>query len=52
MINLFFKNQNISHEITDIYVKMRVNIVNNEKESFEKDEIHQRAKDIINRKIY
>lgn len=52
MINFFFKNQNVSHEITDIYIKMRVNIVNNEKDSFEKDEIHQRAKDIMNRKIY
>lgn len=52
MINFFFKNQNISHEITDIYVKMRVNIVNNEKDSFERDEIHQRAKNIMNRKIY
>lgn len=30
MINFFFKNQNISHEISDIYVKMKVNIVNNE----------------------
>lgn len=52
MINFFFKNQNISHEITDIYIKMRVNIVNNEKDSFEKDEVHQRAKNIMNRKIY
>ena len=52
MINFFFKNQNISHEISDIYVKMKVNIVNNENDSFERDEIHQRAKEIINRKIY
>lgn len=52
MINLFFKNQNISHEISDIYIKMRVNIVKNEKDSFERDEIHQRAEDIMNRKIY
>ncbi|STO30701.1 Pullulanase secretion envelope pulD [Fusobacterium necrogenes] len=52
MIDIFFKNQNISHEISDIYIKMKVNIVNNETDSFERDEIHQRAKDIINRKIY
>lgn len=52
MINFFFKNQNISHEISDIYVKMKVNIVNNENDSFERDEIHQRVKEIINRKIY
>ena len=32
--------------------KMKVNIVNNENDSFERDEIHQRAKEIINRKIY
>lgn len=52
MINFLFKNQNISHEITDIYVKMKVNIVNNESDTFEKEEIHQRAQNIINRKIY
>lgn len=52
MVNFFFKNQNISHEITDIYVKMRVNIVNNERDSFERDEIHQSAKNIMDRKIY
>lgn len=52
MINFLFKNQNISHEITDIYVKMKVNIVNSEIENFEKEEIHQRVKDIENRKIY
>ncbi|WP_291259440.1 secretin N-terminal domain-containing protein [Fusobacterium sp.] len=52
MINFLFKNQNISHEITDIYVKMKVKIVNNESDTFEKEEIHQRAQNIINRKIY
>ncbi len=52
MINFFFRNQNISHEITDIYVKMRVNIVKDEKESFEREEIHKKAKDIIDRRIY
>ena len=52
MINFLFKNQNISHEITDIYVKMKVSIVKNESDSFERDELHQRAQDIKNRKIY
>ena len=52
MLNFLFKNQNISHEITDIYVKMKVNIVNSENDSFERDEIHQRAQNIMNRKIY
>lgn len=52
MFNFLFKNQNISHEITDIYVKMRVNIINSESDSFEKDEIHQRVQNIMERKIY
>lgn len=52
MINFFFKNQNIAHEITDIYVKMKVSIVNDESDSFEKDEIHQKIEDVMNKKIY
>lgn len=52
MINFFFKNESTSHEVTDIYIRMKVNIVNNEKNSFENKQIDQRAKDIMNRKIY
>lgn len=52
MVDFFFKNQNISHEITDIYIKLKVDIVKNENETFEKDELHQKAQNIINKKIY
>lgn len=52
MINFFFKNQKISHEITDIYIKLKVDIVENENDSFEKNEIHQRSQEIKNKKIY
>lgn len=52
MINFFFKNQRVSHEITDVYIKLKVDIVENENDSFEKDEIHQRSQEIKNKKIY
>lgn len=52
MLNFFFKNQNISHEVSDIYIKLRVDILNNKNTEFEKDEIHNRVKDIVNNRIY
>lgn len=53
VINIFFKNQSVKKEITDIYIKLKVDIEKDtwEKDSFDKIELHQ-IKDIKNRKIY
>ena len=44
----------IKKEITDIYIKLKVDIEKDtwEKDSFDKIELHQKIKDIKNRKIY
>ena len=54
VINIFFKNQSVKKEITDIYIKLKVDIEKDtwEKDSFDKIELHQKIKDIKNRKIY
>lgn len=54
VINIFFKNQSVKKEITDIYKKLKVDIEKDtwEKDSFDKIELHQKIKDIKNRKIY
>ena len=54
VINIFFKNQSVKKEITDIYMKLKVDIEKDtwEKDSFDKIELHQKIKDIKNRKIY
>ena len=51
VINIFFKNQSVKKEMTDIYIKLKVDIEKDswEKDSFEKTEMHQNIKD---RKIY
>lgn len=54
VINIFFKNQSVKREITDIYIKLKVDIEKDswEKDSFDKIELHQKIKDIKDRKIY
>lgn len=54
VINIFFKNQSVKREITDIYIKLKVDIEKDswEKDSFDKTELHQKIKDIEERKIY
>lgn len=52
MIDFFFKNQGVSHEISDIYIKLKVDIVDDRTCEFEKDEIHNRVKNIVNNRIY
>lgn len=54
VINIFFKNQSVKKEITDIYIKLKVDIEKDtwEKDSFDKIELHRKIKDIKNRKIY
>lgn len=54
VINIFFKNQSVKREITDIYIKLKVDIEKDswEKDSFDKTELHQKIKDIKDRKIY
>lgn len=54
VINIFFKNQSVKKEITDIYIKLKVDIEKDtwEKDSFDKIELHQKIKDVKNRKIY
>lgn len=54
IINIFFKNQSVKREITDIYIKLKVDIEKDtwEKDNFEKTELHQKLEDIKDRKIY
>lgn len=54
VINIFFKNQSVKREITDIYIKLKVDIEKDswEKDSFDKTELHQKIKDIEERKVY
>lgn len=52
MVKFFFKNENINHEMSDIYIKLKVDIVEDENCCFDRDEIHQRVSEIVNNKIY
>lgn len=52
MVKFFFKNENINHEMSDIYIKLKVDIVEDEISYFDRNELHQRVNEIVNNKIY
>lgn len=52
MVKFFFKNENINHEMSDIYIKLKVDIVEDENSYFDRNELHQRVNEIVNNKIY
>lgn len=52
MLKFLFKNEGISHEMTDIYIKLKVDIVDNTTTNFDKDELHKRIENITNNRIY
>ena len=53
-LKIFFRNKSVKKEITDVYVRLKVNIEEDEKETdeFDRTEIHKRTEDIIKSKIY
>lgn len=53
-LKIFFRNKSVKKEITDVYVRLKVNIEEDEKEidEFDRTEIHKRTEDIIKSKIY
>lgn len=53
-LKIFFRNKSVKKEITDIYVRLKVDIEKDDRgtDEFDKTEIHQQAENIINRKIY
>lgn len=52
IVGFLFKNQGISHETSDIYVKLKVDVIKDETTHFENDEIHDKMKKIQEKKIY
>ena len=52
MLKFLFKNEGISHEMTDIYIKLKVDIVDNTATNFDKDELHNKIENIKNNRIY
>lgn len=53
MIKYLFKNDNISHEMSDIYIKLKVDLLDSNKNTeFERNEIHEKVMYINNNRIY
>ena len=47
-----FKNENIEHEMSDIYIRLKLDIVENEDTPFENNEIHEKINDIKDKRIF
>lgn len=52
MLKFLFKNEHINHEMSDVYIKLKVDIVEDECCDFDRSELHQKVSEIVNNKIY
>lgn len=52
VIGKLFRKTSIKNEVTDIYIRLKVDLVENEIEDFEKMEIHKNYEQIKNKRIY
>lgn len=52
MIKFLFKNEHVNHEMSDVYIKLKVDIVEDEYCDFDRSELHQKVSEIVNNKIY
>lgn len=52
VIGKLFRKTSIKNEVTDIYIRLKVDLVENETDDFEKMEIHKNYEQIKNKRIY
>lgn len=52
LIGKLFRKRSVKNEVTDIYIRLKVDLVENEEENFEKMEIHKNFEKVKNKKIY
>lgn len=52
MMKVFFSNDQIGHETSDVYIKLKIDIVEDENCDFDKNELHQKVNEISNTKIF
>ncbi|MGF6906626.1 FecR domain-containing protein [Fusobacterium sp. PH5-44] len=52
IIGKLFRKTSIKNEVTDIYIRLKVDLVENELDDFEKIEIHKNYEQIKNKRIY